>query len=77
LGRYHVAFIGDNEGHMENLQGNVAVVTGAASGMGRALVDRFAAEGMKIVLADMEADALERCAHSSTTSAVTGRMRSS
>jgi NAD(P)-dependent dehydrogenase (short-subunit alcohol dehydrogenase family) len=31
------------------------VVTGAASGIGRALVDRFAAEGMHVVLADVEA----------------------
>lgn len=35
-------------------------MTGAASGIGRALVDRFAAEGMKIVLADVEADSLEQ-----------------
>jgi NAD(P)-dependent dehydrogenase (short-subunit alcohol dehydrogenase family) len=45
---------------MENLEGNVAVVTGAGSGIGRAMVDRFAAEGMKIVLADVEAGALEQ-----------------
>jgi NAD(P)-dependent dehydrogenase (short-subunit alcohol dehydrogenase family) len=38
----------------------VAVVTGAASGIGRALADRFAAEGMRVVLADVEADALVR-----------------
>jgi NAD(P)-dependent dehydrogenase (short-subunit alcohol dehydrogenase family) len=40
----------------------VAVVTGAASGIGLALAERFAAEGMKIVMADVEADALERAA---------------
>ena len=32
----------------------MAVVTGAASGIGRALADRCAAEGMKVVLADIE-----------------------
>ena len=37
---------------------NVAVITGAASGIGRGLAERFAAEGMKVVLADVEADAL-------------------
>jgi NAD(P)-dependent dehydrogenase (short-subunit alcohol dehydrogenase family) len=37
----------------------VAVVTGAASGIGRALADRFAAEGMKVALADVEQAALD------------------
>jgi NAD(P)-dependent dehydrogenase (short-subunit alcohol dehydrogenase family) len=32
----------------------VAVITGGASGIGRAVADRAAAEGMKIVLADIE-----------------------
>lgn len=39
---------------MQDLQGKVAVVTGAASGIGRAIAERFAEEGMKIVLADVE-----------------------
>jgi NAD(P)-dependent dehydrogenase (short-subunit alcohol dehydrogenase family) len=39
---------------MRDLKGKVAVVTGAASGIGRAMADRFAREGMKIVLADVE-----------------------
>jgi len=43
---------------MQDLGGRVAVVTGAASGIGRGLADRFAAEGMRIVIADVEADAL-------------------
>ena len=33
---------------------NVAVITGAASGIGRGLAERFAAEDMKVVLADVE-----------------------
>ncbi len=40
---------------MKDFKDKVAVVTGAASGIGRALVDRFAAEGMHVVLADVEA----------------------
>ena len=43
---------------MEQFEGKVAVVTGAASGIGRALIDRFAAAGMKVVLADVEEEAL-------------------
>jgi NAD(P)-dependent dehydrogenase (short-subunit alcohol dehydrogenase family) len=43
---------------VQELRGRVAVVTGAASGIGLALAQRFAAEGMKVVLADVEARAL-------------------
>jgi NAD(P)-dependent dehydrogenase (short-subunit alcohol dehydrogenase family) len=45
---------------MQDVEGKVAVVTGAASGIGRALVDRFAAAGMQVVLADVEAEALAK-----------------
>lgn len=41
--------------------GKIAVVTGAGSGMGRAFAARFAAEGMKIVAADIQQDALDGC----------------
>ena len=40
------------------IENKVAVVTGAASGIGRAMVQRFAAEGMRVVLADIEPGAL-------------------
>src|SRR5260370_23800788 len=43
---------------MNNPTGKVAVITGAASGIGRALAERFAAEGMKLVLSDIEMDPL-------------------
>ena len=44
---------------METMQGRVAVVTGAASGIGKALSLAFAAEGAKVVLADVENAALD------------------
>ncbi len=47
---------------MEELQGKVAVVTGAASGIGYALCERFGAEGMRVVMADVAPDRLEEAA---------------
>ena len=43
---------------MKEFKGKVAVVTGAASGIGRAIAERCAQEGMKVVLADVETNAL-------------------
>ena len=48
----------DRRQMMEDLSGRVAVVTGGAGGIGRAMGERFALEGMKVVLADVEDDAL-------------------
>jgi NAD(P)-dependent dehydrogenase (short-subunit alcohol dehydrogenase family) len=49
---------------MDDFTGKVAVVTGAASGIGLALATRFAGEGMRVVLADVERAALDRAAES-------------
>lgn len=44
---------------MREFAGRVVVVTGGASGIGLALARRFAAEGMKVVVGDVEAPALD------------------
>ncbi|MER7952767.1 SDR family NAD(P)-dependent oxidoreductase [Streptomyces sp. NPDC096079] len=47
---------------MELREGQVAVVTGAASGIGLAMARRFAAEGLAVVLGDVERPALDAAA---------------
>jgi NAD(P)-dependent dehydrogenase (short-subunit alcohol dehydrogenase family) len=44
---------------MQDLQGKVAVVTGGAGGIGRAIGERLLAEGMKVVLADIDKPLLD------------------
>jgi NAD(P)-dependent dehydrogenase (short-subunit alcohol dehydrogenase family) len=55
---------------MKELSGKVAVITGGASGIGRALADAFAAEGMRLVLADIEKPALDAAVDELRPSAV-------
>jgi NAD(P)-dependent dehydrogenase (short-subunit alcohol dehydrogenase family) len=45
---------------VQSLAGKVAVVTGAASGIGLALARRFGQDGMRVVMADIEQSALDR-----------------
>jgi NAD(P)-dependent dehydrogenase (short-subunit alcohol dehydrogenase family) len=44
---------------MDTVQGRVAVVTGAASGIGKAVATTLARQGMKVALADVERGALD------------------
>jgi NAD(P)-dependent dehydrogenase (short-subunit alcohol dehydrogenase family) len=44
---------------VRDLQGKVAVVTGGASGIGRALCEELVAEGMKVVVADIQQEAID------------------
>src|SRR5215510_6369438 len=45
---------------MKDVHGKVAVVTGAASGIGRGMCEAFIDAGMRVVLADVEEKALAR-----------------
>jgi len=47
---------------LTEFQGRVAVVTGAASGIGKSLCERFAREGMRVVMADVEHERLKHAA---------------
>ncbi len=55
---------------MHEFKNKVAVVTGAASGIGKAIARRCAAEGMRVVLADIEAPALDAAAKEMSGAAV-------
>jgi NAD(P)-dependent dehydrogenase (short-subunit alcohol dehydrogenase family) len=47
---------------MRRLEGRTAIVTGGGQGIGRAIVDRFASEGARVVVAELNADAGRRTA---------------
>lgn len=47
---------------MQEFEGRVAVITGAASGIGRGLTEKCIAEGMHVVMADIEEAVLEQAA---------------
>jgi NAD(P)-dependent dehydrogenase (short-subunit alcohol dehydrogenase family) len=49
---------------MAELDGKVAIVTGGGSGIGRATVERFVAEGAQVVVADVDVSAGEAVASS-------------
>lgn len=56
------------EDRRSTLEGKVAVITGAASGIGLAAAERFASEGARVVVADLDGDAAERAAATITRS---------
>jgi NAD(P)-dependent dehydrogenase (short-subunit alcohol dehydrogenase family) len=58
---------------MRRLEGKLAVITGAAYGIGRASALRMASEGANLAILDLEADALEQTAAAARDLA--GRLR--
>ncbi len=55
------------------LEGKVAIITGAASGMGRAIAHRYAKEGARIVVADVNAEAAQTVVDEIAATRVTER----
>lgn len=58
---------------MGTLDGKVALVTGAASGIGRAVTERFVAEGARVVAGDIDAEGLQTLITTLGSAVVTGR----
>src|SRR5690606_8285884 len=52
----------NREKDMNRFEGRIAIVTGAASGIGAATARRLAAEGARVVIADINADGAEAVA---------------
>jgi NAD(P)-dependent dehydrogenase (short-subunit alcohol dehydrogenase family) len=57
---------------LHRLTGKYAVVTGAANGIGRSLVEELVAQGVSVCLADIEQDELERTTAEISKAAVSG-----
>lgn len=57
---------------MGKLENKVAIVTGGGSGIGAAAVERFAAEGARVVVVDLDPDTAEEAARSVDGVAVSG-----
>ena len=57
---------------LERLSDRVVIVTGAASGIGRATAARLAAEGAKVLATDVTADALDESVAEATAGAAAG-----
>ncbi len=45
--------------NLQRMQGKVAIITGAAQGIGRAIANRYAAEGAKVVVNDVNAEKVD------------------